>query len=313
MSNDLISVLRTDLLMAMDELRQAGRDYPADLLKKALFSAPVGAEPVGLSVEVRTLGSYGKAFDLPGNRRAYTYDHQPGNVEASRLGNACQQAAAASAGDTIDRGLGLLKELQAQGFGVFDAESSRWHAAPVAAPVNAEPVSHPTEAIMGYRMEFKPGEYCYYTPEGYALEAYKGDAPTHALYANPQPGCPSEIEVYKGRCWVRPKYNFGNIVDETFRPLFLGPQLGPPVSYQPGLTQQTLDDVKAGIPARDAEIKALRTELETLQAQQDATLANIEVFVACDASAISYVSLGEYRTALLKMLRQAPAEKEPGA
>lgn len=35
-------------------------------------------------------------------------------------------------------------------------------------------------------------------------------------------------------------------------------------------------------------------------------------FVACDASAISYVSLGEYRTALLKMLRQALAEKEPG-
>lgn len=47
--------------------------------------------------------------------------------------------------------------------------------------------------------------------------------------------------------------------------------------------------------------------------QQQTTLANIKAFVACDASAISYVSLGEYRTALLKMLRQAPAEKEPGA
>lgn len=170
MSNDLISVPRTDLLMAMDELRQSGRGYPADLLKKALFSAPVGAEPVGLSLEVRTLGSYGKAFDLPGNRRAYTYDHQPGNVEASRLGTACQQAVASSAGDYIDRGLSLLKELQALGFGVFEVDSSRWHAAPVAA--------------------------------------------------------------------------------------------------QPDLTQQTLDDVKAGIPARDAEIEALRKELETLQAAQ---------------------------------------------
>ncbi len=79
------------------------------------------------------------------------------------------------------------------------------------------------------------------------------------------------------------------------------------------LTQQTLDDVKAGIPARDAEIEALYREIETVQAQHAATLANIEAFVACDASAISYVSLGEYRTALLKMLRQAPAEKEPGA
>ncbi|HCA18647.1 MAG TPA: hypothetical protein DEO64_16075 [Alcaligenes faecalis] len=170
MSNDLISVLRADLLMAMDDLRQYSQDYSADLLKKALFSAPVGAEPEGLSLEVRTLGSYGKAFDLPGNRRAYTYDHQPGNVEASRLGTACQQAVASSAGDYIDRGLSLLKELQALGFGVFEVDSSRWHAAPV----------------------------------------------------------PS----------------------------------------QPDLTQQTLDDVMAGIPARDAEIAALRKEIEALQAAQ---------------------------------------------
>lgn len=39
-----------------------------------------------------------------------------------------------------------------------------------------------------------------------------------------------------------------------------------PVTVQPDLTQQTLDDVKAGIPARDAEIEALRTEVEALQA-----------------------------------------------
>jgi hypothetical protein len=36
------------------------------------------------------------------------------------------------------------------------------------------------------------------------------------------------------------------------------------------LTQQTLDDVKAGIPARDAEIEALRKEVEALQTQQNA-------------------------------------------
>ena len=38
-----------------------------------------------------------------------------------------------------------------------------------------------------------------------------------------------------------------------------------PVAAQPDLTQQTLDDVKAGIPARDAEVEALRKEIETLQ------------------------------------------------
>ncbi|WP_336974734.1 hypothetical protein [Alcaligenes sp. PF14] len=47
--------------------------------------------------------------------------------------------------------------------------------------------------------------------------------------------------------------------------------------------------------------------------QHQRTLANIEAFVACDASAISYLSLGEYRTALLKMLRQAPAGKDARA
>ncbi len=40
-----------------------------------------------------------------------------------------------------------------------------------------------------------------------------------------------------------------------------------PVATQPDVTQQTLDDVMAGIPARDAEIEALRKEIEALQAQ----------------------------------------------
>lgn len=53
--------------------------------------------------------------------------------------------------------------------------------------------------------------------------------------------------------------------------------------------------------------------IEQLRAQHTATLANIEAFVACDASAVSYLSLGEYRTALLKMLRQALAGKDAGA
>lgn len=52
--------------------------------------------------------------------------------------------------------------------------------------------------------------------------------------------------------------------------------------------------------------------IEQLRAQHAATLASIEAFVACDASAFSYLSLGEYRTALLKMLRQAPDGKDAG-
>lgn len=44
-------------------------------------------------------------------------------------------------------------------------------------------------------------------------------------------------------------------------------QRATPAAAQPDLTQQTLDDVIAGIPARDAEIEALRKEIEVLQAQ----------------------------------------------
>lgn len=51
MNNHHISVPKADLILAMDELRLSGRDYSADLLKKALFSAPVSAEPVAQVAE----------------------------------------------------------------------------------------------------------------------------------------------------------------------------------------------------------------------------------------------------------------------
>lgn len=47
-------------------------------------------------------------------------------------------------------------------------------------------------------------------------------------------------------------------------------------------------------------------EIERLQASLD----NVTAFVACTASAISYQSLGEYRTALLRMLREAQTNTE---
>jgi len=60
-----------------------------------------------------------------------------------------------------------------------------------------------------------------------------------------------------------------------------------PVATQPGLTQQTLDDVMAGIPARDAEIEALRKEIETLRAQQDADKVDAERYRAWRDAAVA--------------------------
>ncbi|RDU99177.1 hypothetical protein [Trinickia dinghuensis] len=55
--------------------------------------------------------------------RVLTYKHQPSdNVVAWRLGEACRNAAEARAGDYIDLGLQLLKELQEKGYGVVQVE-----------------------------------------------------------------------------------------------------------------------------------------------------------------------------------------------
>ena len=75
----------------------------------------------GLQLD-RKVGMYGSAYDPPGPCRAYTYEHQPSNLPAYSLGRAHAAAAAMSAGDNIDRGLGLLKALEEQGFGVFEIE-----------------------------------------------------------------------------------------------------------------------------------------------------------------------------------------------
>jgi len=66
------------------------------------------------------IGIYGKAFDEPGKRRAYTYEHQPDNGPAYAIGCALHEAKHAPAGDEIDVGLALLKSLGKRGFGVFE-------------------------------------------------------------------------------------------------------------------------------------------------------------------------------------------------
>lgn len=53
----------------------------------------------------------------------------------------------------------------------------------------------------------------------------------------------------------------------------------------------------------------MRRLLDRIDSQQG-VLDRVTAFVACTASAISYQSLGEYRTALLRMLREAQTNTE---
>lgn len=85
----------------------------------ATMTTPQPAAGEAVAYSVVQVGNRGAAYDPPNTHRAFTYEHQPGNIDASRLGRATNAAAVASAGDSIDRGLSLLKELQAIGFGVF--------------------------------------------------------------------------------------------------------------------------------------------------------------------------------------------------
>lgn len=66
------------------------------------------------------IGIYGKSWDGPEATRAYTHEHQPNNVGASRLGRAVYKVRQHTPGDHIDLGLYLLRELMDVGFGVFE-------------------------------------------------------------------------------------------------------------------------------------------------------------------------------------------------
>ena len=107
----------------MFDCGNGGRMYAEDLDASVgwlpLYTAPPAAQPAPAQPVACFIGAKGSAFDLPETKRAYTYKEQPGNAVASKLGRACEAASKQRAGDNIDRGLGLLQELQKEGFGVF--------------------------------------------------------------------------------------------------------------------------------------------------------------------------------------------------
>lgn len=76
---------------------------------------------------------------------------------------------------------------------------------------------------VGFRMEWKPGDPCYLSAADYARESQRDGADTWGLFTDPQPGCSAEIEVYRGWCWVRPRYVSAVRDLAGFTPLYLGP------------------------------------------------------------------------------------------
>ena len=81
---------------------------------------------------------------------------------------------------------------------------------------------------MGYRLEWKPGEYLFATPESFAKEVCRDSARIWGLYTEPQHGCSDAITVYRGPHWIQPKYVYSKCLD-GFAPLYLGPVLYEPI------------------------------------------------------------------------------------
>lgn len=75
--------------------------------------------------------------------------------------------------------------------------------------------------VAGYRIEHRPGEYVYYTPDEYRRENYKGYGEIRSLHTTPQSGYPSEPEIYRGWCWIKDTQRFGWL-DDNPKPLYLG-------------------------------------------------------------------------------------------
>lgn len=85
-------------------------------------------------------------------------------------------------------------------------------------------VRHLASAPLGYRLEWKPGEYIHESVEDFQREVCKESARIWSLHDSPQPGCPQEVAVYKGQFWVQPKY-LHKIDISGYRKLYLGPLL----------------------------------------------------------------------------------------
>ena len=98
-------------------------------------------------------------------------------------------------------------------------------------------------AIGGYRLEWKTGDYCFYTPEEYATAACRESARVHPLYKTPQPDCPADVCVYFGKYWVKPKHLADENLDK-FTPFYLGAILQPKEEAERQISQQS--EVRTG-------------------------------------------------------------------
>lgn len=81
----------------------------------------------------------------------------------------------------------------------------------------------------GYRLEWKAGNYCFYTPDEFSREVNQSSARVWGLFPTPQPGCSDEPAVYRGAMWCEARYRKANaFMDPDAVPLYLSTVLHEP-------------------------------------------------------------------------------------
>ena len=81
----------------------------------------------------------------------------------------------------------------------------------------------------GYRLEWKAGDYCFYTPEDFSREVNTNNARVCGLFTAPQPGCSGEPAAYRGVMLCEARYRKANaFMDPDAVPMYLGPVLHEP-------------------------------------------------------------------------------------
>ncbi|MGZ9569282.1 hypothetical protein ACVTTK_07945 [Alcaligenes nematophilus] len=264
MTNHHISVPRVDLILAMDDLRLSGRNYSADLLNKALFSASVSAEPSDECTDSREQAkldaittwtdddwlevlSYADERTLENWRKAVkTHDASPVAAHAKQSVNNTDQVRIQDSGS-----LGWLDGIQCQ-YSI----------------VRGDP--YPNGETLAYVFEKEIADRIVETLNAASPKLSKDSVQRRAVLSEEQISAAAQClkaEVREDK---------GDIV---------------------------LSNVDCFIRALEQDV------LRKAASQHTATLAHIKTFVACDASAISYLTLGEYRTALLKILNEAKANE----
>jgi hypothetical protein len=87
---------------------------------------------------------------------------------------------------------------------------------------------------VAYRLEYKPGDYCFSLAGDLFKWKYWKGARIHSLFTSPQNKCPDKVAVYKGKFWVEPKYSTPTLIAGAI-PLYLGPMV-----YEPGISDEVL-------------------------------------------------------------------------